>query len=285
MTSSTALAVLTTGTLRWSCPRLFNDLNEMQRMPTFEPRIEDSVALYFDILCSIVYESKKIEQKEPFSKNTEFILNYLGQMKNAGINKEKFLARINLFDHGLCESHTEELLRIGTEQQNNGKMRVFCLSEEDNNDAMWSHYAANYSGCMFEFKHIKEFDTPFLAAEKVQYSEQRPIVGTALDFLLYGQTKALEKKTRIAIFHTKNIHWSSEKEWRVITHVSNNEGFNDFKFYPDEISSITFGSLIDPSVKAEIYSYSKKHYPNAKLYSLVNEKGESRRVECEPTQG
>jgi hypothetical protein len=41
------------------------------------------------------------------------------------------------------------------------------------------------------FRHVAERDTPLIAAEPVSYSEDVPVVGSGLDFLLFGPSQDL----------------------------------------------------------------------------------------------
>ena len=146
------------------------------------------------------------------------------------------------------------------------------------------HYGDSYAGCMFGFKHIEDRSTPFLAAEKAMYSPNAPVIGSAVDFYLYGPTKEQNKRTRLAIYHTKNEEWAYEKEWRVIAKrpTVDNQKYFDFKFYAEELESITFGPKIDPEKKNNILDLVESKYPHCKIYEIKVNNGPSDRhlVQC-----
>ncbi|MCK9812839.1 DUF2971 domain-containing protein [Pseudomonas sp. MAFF 302046] len=101
---------------------------------------------------------------------------------------------------------------------------------------MWAHYGDSYKGCMLGFQHIDELSTPFAEAEKVRYADEAPVIGSAVDFYLYGASPKQNKETRLAIYYTKAKDWECEKEWRVIYKVNPIKGalYTDFKFHPAE---------------------------------------------------
>jgi hypothetical protein len=92
----------------------------------------------------------------------------------------------------------EDGLRQLTESYNDGSLRFFCLTENENDELMWAHYGESHKGCIFGFKHIEKLSTPFLAAEKVTYSANTPVVGSIDDVRLCRNTQQISKNTRLA---------------------------------------------------------------------------------------
>nr|MDT0253434.1 DUF2971 domain-containing protein [Endozoicomonas sp.] len=179
-----------------------------------------------------------------------------------------------------CESEIGDRLRKTTESKNDGTLRCFCLSEDENNSTMWAHYGDVHKGCMFGFGHIEEKGTPFLEAEKVSYTPEPPVVGNALEILLYGPSPAIKKNTRLAIFFNKESSWAYEKEWRVMINrpALNQEKFSDFLFYPEELTSVTFGSKVQKEDRDEMLRLIEHSYPHCEIFEIKPSNGTSERV-------
>ncbi|SCZ75154.1 MULTISPECIES: DUF2971 domain-containing protein [unclassified Pseudomonas] len=278
-TASTTQIVLRTGRLRWQSPCQFNDASELQRMPILSPSFDESKSIYSSRLVEIVYSSMDADLSI-YSQWTQKIIGLLRQLKKQGVPQETILKKLESIIPKTTES-LERLFRKSTELNNNGTLRCFCLTENELSTLMWAHYGDSYKGCMLGFQHIDELSTPFGAAEKVRYTNEAPIIGSAVDFLLYGPSSEQKKETRLAIYHTKAKDWEYEKEWRVI-HKVNPGGdtlYTDFKFYPGELKSITFGLRLSPEIKAEILKLISYQYAHCELYQLEMIAGVIRRME------
>lgn len=143
---------------------------------------------------------------------------------------------------------------------------------------MWGHYANQHKGCVLGFKHLPEYDTPFMEAKKVTYSDEPLNLGSGLDFILYGQTQKLLSKTMHAMLYNKDTSWQFESEWRVITWRPNeNSQFTDAKFIPEELESIKFSIRIDPVIKENIIQLVSKSYPTCTIYEISNANGKLER--------
>lgn len=276
-TSETASIVLETGKLRWQSPCQFNDVHELQRMPVLSPSFEEGRSIYAQSLVDIIYISK-VNDFLKYSQWSQDLLSQIAKLKNNNVSAQEALEKIQP-SIPKSEKALGEILRISTENNNDGSLRCFCLTESKNNGLMWGHYGESYAGCVFGFRHIEKLSTPFHAAEKVEYYPEAPVIGSALDFLLYGPTKELNKATRLSIYYSKSLDWSYEKEWRVIVKRPHDQKkYSDFKFYPEELESITIGPRMDASRKANILNLINSRYSNCEIYQIVNNDGVSHRV-------
>lgn len=278
-TADTSKIVLDTGRLRWQSPCQFNDVNELQKMPQLNPEFNEGWIIYGKKLIEIIYHQNVIDFTI-FSHWTQVILTGILQNKLLGFTEEKAL---DLLKKKMpeCKKDIGETLRKSTELNNDGSLRFFCLSEDKNNTTMWGYYGEGHFGCMFEFGHIKESSTPFFAAEKVSYSNEPSVVGSATDILLYGPSAEVKKNTRLAIYFHKGNDWKHEKEWRVMCKRPNaqNKLFSDLLFYPEELLSLTFGSRILDEKKSEIMEVINEKYSHCKIYQMKAVNGVSERVE------
>lgn len=278
-TASTAQVVLRTGRLRWQSPCQFNDVGELQRMPMLSPGFDESRPLYAKKLVEIAYSGKDINLSV-YSQWTQDIIGLLQQLRKQGIPLGTSLKKLESVIPKSTEN-LESLFRKSTELNNDGTLRCFCLTENEFNPLMWAHYGDGYKGCMLGFQHIDEFSTPFGAAEKVRYTNEVPVIGSAVDFYLYGPSSKQNKETRLAIYHTKTKDWEYEKEWRVIHKVNpiKNTLYTDFKFYPGELKSITFGLKLIPEFKDQILKLIYSNYAHCELYQLEMIGGVIRRMD------
>ncbi len=277
-TAETVKIVLETGRLRWQSPCQFNDVSELQRMPELSPNFVEARPIYSKILIDLAY-SDAIEDLSVYSPWTQKFIAFLRQLKIQGTSSDSALSLIDSYTPQ-SEQYMEDIFRQSTELNNDGSLRCFCLTENDMSTLMWAHYGDSYKGCMLGFQHIDELSTPFASAEKVQYSDETPIIGSAVDFYLYGPNKKQNKDTRLAIYYTKSEDWEYEKEWRVIykPKVIDDKPYTDFKFYPLELASITFGLKLDRKNKHQILSLITSNYSHCELYELKMIKGIVRRV-------
>lgn len=265
MNSNTAKIVLESQKLRWSCPKTFNDLNELQRMPSFSTSTDDGKEEYLDTLLDIAFG--ELTLGKPLSQDSSMLLEILKSYILPGDTKTSLKREIMRLKVVIPDLST--MLREVTDNYNDGTLRIMCLSEDNNNEVMWAHYGDNHTGCMLEFQHIQEPESPFLLAKKVHYSDCISSVGSFIDFLLYDERPQILDSTVNSIIYTKTAKWSYEQEWRVMTKRENELGsYNDFIFEKEELVSITFAARIDDEIQNELTVFLKDNYPNCILYKV-----------------
>ncbi|MBM1192583.1 DUF2971 domain-containing protein [Pseudomonas weihenstephanensis] len=267
--SSTACLVLESSKLRWSSPLLFNDIAEFQRMPRFHPRVADSYQLLTDSIVSTAFDGVEIDEAR-LTHQTRLLLNSVKQMASEGCIKREDVLKGLAGEVADADQRIEMSLRDCVENLGLSTARVLCVTSDNDNNAMWGNYAESHTGCVLGFRHIIECSTPLLAATRVSYSTEPPVVGTGLDFLLYGNTAELRKRTLNSIFYTKDQSWEYEREWRVITWRRDEVGaqFSDFLFYPDELESVTLGVRATSITEECVRHLLAKKYPSASLYRM-----------------
>jgi len=277
-TAETAQIVLDTGKLRWQSPCQFNDVSELQRMPRLSPNFVEARPIYSQKLVELAYSNEPLDLAV-YSQWTQMLIAMLWKLKSQGISADSALSSI---DSSIPQSEgdMEDLFRKSTELNNDGSLRCFCLTENDMNPLMWAHYGDSSKGCMLGFRHINELSTPFAEAEKVRYSDDIPTIGSAVDFYLYGPTKEQNRETRLAIYHTKSEGWKHEGEWRVICKpkIIDDKKYSDFKFYPMELASITFGLKMDGEKKTQLLALADSKYSHCELYELKMINGKVSRI-------
>lgn len=273
---STSLLVLTNGRMRWSSPGLFNDPAEFQRMPRFEPSLTDAQRLLPAKLMQLALARSGIEDSG-LSPKIRLLVELVGKLLASGLGKAEIESGLisNLPD---ADIKAEAELRAFFQQLDHSKARILCLTTEFNNDAMWANYAQDNTGCAFGFRHIPSLSTPLLAAKPVAYTDERPIAGAGLDFLLSGDNSGLRRKIFESVCFTKRASWSYEREWRVLTWRDEEAtAHGDYKFYASELESVTLGSRSTQAHEDSVSALMRTAYPHAALYRIGMVNGEPRR--------
>jgi hypothetical protein len=267
MSARTARIVLESSSLRWSSPLVFNDLSEFQRMPRFNPTIAEGLREFPQLLLDVVAGTVEIDE-ESLAPSTQLLLSILRLRPICPNTIEDMSTALSQDEIANADNKVEQALRDFTLGLNLEAVRILCVTVAPDNEAMWANYAEDNSGCVLGFRHIPTLDTPLLAAKKVDYSEDAPVVGSGLDLLLYGGTKALSSKSVQAICFTKKAPWAYEQEWRAMTYraSSQNSTYSDFRFYSDELESITFGPRIDETIFEDLKALAREKYSSCVMH-------------------
>lgn len=131
-----------------------------------------------------------------------------------------------------------------------------CLSEI--NETMWAYYGNNHNGFAIGFDTLELCKELNCAFGKVRYSDE------PIDFIIQGDNDvSLEKE----IFQ-KSIKWSSEEEFRFISHVIGISSTRDRIFSASIVKELIFGLDTAPSVQEEIMAISKEIFPHVGYYKV-----------------
>lgn len=278
--AETGLMVLGSGKLRWSSPRVFNDPSEFQRVPRFEPSLKDSLTLLPKVIVESAIGAEPLNEELLFgmAKKMHQLVRYSIEH---GVDPEAFRED---FEHPeeAPDSAYAEMMRQFFGDNFIKQARVLCLTANPSNSAMWANYSEQHAGCLLGFRHVMEKDTPLQEAKEVSYSESPPVVGSGLEFLLYGGTPEILGMSMDGMCFAKKSEWSYEQEWRVVTWRSDEgeELYGDYPFFPEELESVTFGLHASPSTRDAVADIVARKYPSCDLYQMVLEEGnlERRRV-------
>ena len=246
-------------------------------MPCFEPTIAEACSELSAILAGAVFGDIEIDEPR-LTPTMQKLLALFRQARDGGADREA-LTRLDC-----SQPDSDTLMEASMRKFFDGLIdhfRVCCVTTKWDNEAMWAHYAEGRAGCVLGFRHIPSLDTPLQMAEPIEYTTERPVVGTGLDWMLYGDTPDLREKTRRAVCLAKKAEWSGESEWRVFIARPNEEGalYKDLKFYPDELESVTLGSDATPGTAASVRLCLKSAYSRCTLYQFVTKHGETTRVQ------
>ena len=153
---------------------------------------------------------------------------------------------------------------------------VFSLTETNNNELMWSHYADSHAGFVVAFNTETEFfsrrpNDPNLCGElfRVTYTDTTPQVYLTAEELNIPQE----------LLFTKTIKWSYEREWRMIRTLSAADStagdIHLFKIAPESVVGVIFGHKFPEAEKKAIRDQLAITAPLARFMSAgYNHRGE-----------
>jgi hypothetical protein len=267
MSAITANHILTSRSLRWSSPILFNDPFDVPRELSFGLMPKDIVeALSRRMIDLIDHPPDDTSTLEP---NVRLIIDTV----KSGISLDLKAQLLN----GIKETAT---LHCPSSENMDAlramwrsfipDFRILCLTESPAHLAMWYHYANQYHGVVLEFRCDDVLDSPWLAARPVTYPKAKPAVYTA-DGWATLLTMPLELAIRTMIdlaTYTKAPDWSYEREWRITSFKRPNDTgpFTDYKFHEAELVAIYLGPMISDSDRRTLVAAAES-YPLATVWS------------------
>ena len=264
MTAETGFKVLQNQTIRFSNPKCFNDPYDSD-MPFTIKNYKNLDNDYFIKLIDNISNNKHVQQKLPEG----FDLNVAKDiLTREPINKNSI-------------DYIKDILKPFKE-----KMRVLCLSQNNDNLLMWSHYCFNHTGIVIGLNDYFDF---FKNAVPVPYSRNVPeIDGVLLDDLTLDTKEAMEEFRRL--LQTKSIDWKYESEWRctfdvekrlefinkfpefkfqypkVYNELKNQEDFIHAPFPIESIDSVYLGAKMNILDELRLMYLIRNKYPKSKIF-------------------
>lgn len=276
-TAATAENILSSCSMRWSSPVLFNDIFDHQMEFDFEFTEEEFINAMVNKVEEIVYSNPaiKLDTSQPIGKVLTDLQKIHKKMEKSyvmGVMQEGVIeVTKNLMDF---KKGINSLLAEYLEST-----RVLCVTEDNDNLCMWSHYADNHRGVVIKLRCIDEFDNALLVARKVAYSENVPIMASLSDLVNHFTCLNridLTGNLRISLAYTKSNHWSYENEWRVSnpdpTLSSGDKLYDDFGEYPLVFGAIYLGCKISVHDRDKILSLLKNNLNHVEAYQAKKKK-------------
>jgi len=193
---------------------------------------------------------------------------------------------IELFERGveMLEGTVPALRRNWQDEVAN--YRVFCVCEKNDNPLLWSHYAQEHRGAAFQLECLEALDVPLLAANRVEYGDEPPDIGTEEEWfesIVCIRRPEDWEKTWIRMVTTKGREWEHECEWRVISHRRPGEpaGYVDSKFDPREISKLFLGCRITEHDREELLNLLTGEFSHVKAFQ-ARQDNRSYRLQFDP---
>jgi len=274
--SKIGLINLKTFSLRWSDPSTFNDTAEFQHIPCFKPTAADAQRMLPQILVEAAQAKRQLNENSLLPLRVVQLAEARRQLETGIGATEVIQNLVKLIPEAPnADAVITDLLAQIYSTARLETTRVLCVTTKPDNQVLWGNYAESHKGLVLGFRHIEEYSTPLLSAEKVTYSDEVSVVGSGLDFLLYGPSAELKKNTRIAITCSKTKEWEYEGEWRAITYrpLESGSQYNDYLFYPEELESVTLGVRASSELQAEVLALVNEYYKNCEVYRMQNNRG------------
>lgn len=156
------------------------------------------------------------------------------------------------------DPNTWEGLRKDLQNALSHKIGVYCLSRNNDNILMWTHYAENHTGYCLEFE-ATDNTAVFGASQEVLYRDEYPVVD-------YYNTPKDEQVDLMLL--TKYSGWSYEEEWRIID-FELGPGIREYP--PQLLRGVIFGLRMPESARAMIRSLLKKRGYAVKFSEVVQD--------------
>lgn len=268
MSAATAKAVLKCSSLRWREPRQFNDPFDHQVSFIFPYTKQEFTEAFFHAVERLVYgEEPRFVEDTAIAK----MILMLRKIRDRA-PKEEILAGLT---NGLAE--TEKQIDQYRANMNSlitvdlNKSRVLCVTEQNDNVVMWSHYADSHKGICLRLQCIPEIDNTLLAARKVEYTTEFPLFPTLDQHIRYytGEAPIDFAKLLYEIPFMKHQDWSYEREWRVHVPYSvdaEGNGYDDWKENPRVFGAMYLGCRVEPADAVELVGMAKLKYPHMEIY-------------------
>jgi hypothetical protein len=266
--ASTAKAILSSRTLRWSSPLLFNDPFDTPRKLTFDCTSRELQEALAEALAHLIETNADVPPGAPM------LTVLLSMLKLGGRDSPEIRAHLaNDLRTNALKSIPEPAVGLHAFQddwdERIPKMRIFCVSETAKSAAMWAHYADNHRGVALEFESADELDSPLLMARSVRYQDEPPRLPSKKEWVesLIGRTKIDLGEFFSDYQYVKSSQWAYEKEWRVVSYARSGESgqFADYRFFPEELRRVILGTNCSPIDGNAIQALVTSLYPQTTI--------------------
>lgn len=144
-------------------------------------------------------------------------------------NIERLENKIQIMVDDLSESYTEYLAKLNALYQSS--VYAVCFTETNDNILMWSHYAQNHQGICIEY----DFSTLEFTSKILNRLSPVKYTNKLFDMEDYPDKNPIEKTTLASL--SKFDCWAYEKEWRIISHLKEEQ-----RFQLNKPTAIIFGT-------------------------------------------
>lgn len=268
-TKNTALKVIESRSFRWSAPTKFNDPFDHQHgfaLPTSAELLDQIRTTTLEI----IYGDGEITGENEFAALIRSLRAAARQ-----IDREEFIELVegkNIFNDMVAELRNQAPVLNKDTIAALCHSRVFCITEECDNQVMWSHYADEHRGVVFKLRCGEAVDTVLNAARIVDYTNQfvplphfSAILGKEAGFADVDVHELVWK-----LVCCKHRDWAYEKEWRLHLNLPNEhpagDGFTDYSETLEVFDSIYLGCRMLPDDIKLVGEAVERHLPNMKIF-------------------
>jgi len=269
LSAESAHRVISSKSLKWSSPLIFNDPFDHQTGFQIGFDGEEFAQGVMAAMERIIFDSNVVIEKP-----TRFAMGALSISDSARKQgREKLRA---FFEHAKREMADNLDSHINAMHESLVgslcRSRVLSVTEENDNVVMWSHYADQHKGVVLKLRCIPEIDNSLLLAQKVEYSRKFVEFPPLQEFLLHltGEREIDMAKLAYQIAFRKHENWSYENEWRVCIPLQEGEpdgdGFSIYVERPEVFDAAYLGCRMEKSEIEIFVEEIKKYLPHIKIY-------------------
>jgi hypothetical protein len=274
VSATTAKAILTTRTLRWSSPIRFNDPFDVTQELRLDFGAAELSAALVEEMVDLLATGDPIRpparpDMSPFFEPMQALLRWLDELGEADRQRfaETFRRNAPQPTVGQAEAIAELKERWSAIVPN---LRVICFSEANDVTPMWHHYADGYRGVVLQFEAVDELDSVWLLARPVVYQAEPPAIADARTWARCMLRK--DERTYQDLFteyqYTKTPDWAYEREWRVATFALPEESgdFSSWPFNPRELAAVYLGPRSSEQDQADIVALLTSEFAHVRVF-------------------
>jgi hypothetical protein len=271
----TAHLVLKSRSFRWSAPTLFNDPFDHQTGFVIDEAPTAFADFLFDSSARIIFGE---EEPEP-NPDSALLQAALGlRTIRHRLPKDEVLVSLRQGAMEVALKLHEHIAGFNQVLQLHlCSSRIFCVSETAHNVVMWSHYADEHRGAVFELGCIDELDNRLLAARRVEYTDKFVSFPSSKQYALHLTGEAPFDMVPLVwnIAFSKHIDWAYEREWRVhlpLLDLSAGEGHLLLEEPAPVFKSVTLGCRATDEDVANTIALVKAYLPHTAVRRAVKSK-------------
>jgi hypothetical protein len=270
MSAGTTLAILHSQRFRYSSPLLFNDPFDVQTELHFDFDVKSFPELVFREIEKVILGQRQVNLNQRNGWEEAIALSK-SRAERYGYNRDytksifdpliRAMTQVMDTTRSSYNAHWRDML---------ARMRVFCVSEVNDNVLMWAHYADSHEGVVLKLRVLPSLDNHLCAAGPVIYRKVPPTFLTAHEWIdaIIGTKKIDDTKLYREYAYTKSHSWRYEREWRVwdLVPERRDELYSDYKFYPEEIEAVYFGCRMASENKRIITHLARSVNPHVSFF-------------------
>lgn len=267
----TGVKVLSSQSLRWSAPHLFNDPFELHHAS--QPDL--SAASLLDVLLreALIMLFGPDLPTGRHNRLVNVMARWREQQRFCDEEEAQVVLRELLGQIAeLQERQVQEYLRQW--QNFASAARIACFSEKPNNVACWQRFADHHRGIALRFECGE--DTGLPKPQRVSYQTHAPVVTSQQEQLevIYGRRNLPTADEFPGKLLIKGRHDHLDQEWRCFDNAA--PGGNDpalwydlRKFPAHELRAVYLGALMAQTDKEFVAKLMRSNYPTAKIYQAT----------------
>lgn len=275
-TVDTGVKILSSQSLRWSAPNLFDDPFELQ----YQSRPDTDATSLLEALrreALILLFGPNV----PTGRHNRLV-NVMARWREQERFCDEEEAKTVLTDllGQIAELQEKQIEQYLLDWRKFARTtRIACFSEKPNNIPSWQRYADQHRGIALRFECGD--DTGLPKPQRVQYLTNAPVITSQQEQLdiIYGRQKAPTADAFPEKLLSKGKHDQLEQEWRCLStaqqsDIEDEHAWCDFKPFPaHELRAVYFGMNMSEQDQAKIYKLVRANYPTAKIYRAAVQPG------------